>query len=144
VADDPPRPARPYRRPRRASGPVTYLLRIVVVAYLLLVAWPVSLVVSNTFEDGRPCRGLLEDPDVVHAFRLTVIGRDHRWSSTPCSAWDLAAAGALRVPRQAAPEPPCVDLPLSVSPIVVGLALVLVYGGRNGWFGPALEAPASR
>ena len=28
------------------------------------------------------------------------------------------------------------DLPLSVSPIVVGLALVLVYGGRNGWFGP--------
>ena len=31
------------------------------------------------------------------------------------------------------------DLPLSVSPIVVGLALVLVYGGRNGWFGPTLE-----
>ena len=30
------------------------------------------------------------------------------------------------------------DLPLSVSPIVVGLALVLVYGGRNGWFGPTL------
>lgn len=32
-----------------------------------------------------------------------------------------------------------VDLPLSVSPVVVGLALVLVYGGRGGWFGPALE-----
>ncbi len=32
-----------------------------------------------------------------------------------------------------------IDLPLSVSPIVVGLALVLVYGGRNGWFGPTLE-----
>jgi sulfate transport system permease protein len=30
------------------------------------------------------------------------------------------------------------DIPLSVSPIVVGLALVLVYGGRNGWFGPTL------
>ena len=30
------------------------------------------------------------------------------------------------------------DLPLSVSPIVVGLALVLVYGGRNGWLGPTL------
>jgi sulfate/thiosulfate transport system permease protein len=26
-----------------------------------------------------------------------------------------------------------------VSPIVVGLALVLVYGGRNGWIGPELE-----
>jgi sulfate transport system permease protein len=32
-----------------------------------------------------------------------------------------------------------IDLPLSVSPIVVGLALILVYGGRDGWFGPALE-----
>ena len=32
-----------------------------------------------------------------------------------------------------------IDLPLSVSPIVVGLALILVYDGRDGWFGPALE-----
>src|SRR5690606_31844856 len=32
-----------------------------------------------------------------------------------------------------------VDLPLSVSPVVVGLALVLVYNGRTGWFGPTLE-----
>ena len=32
-----------------------------------------------------------------------------------------------------------IDLPLAVSPVVVGLALVLVYGGRDGWFGPTLE-----
>ena len=32
-----------------------------------------------------------------------------------------------------------IDLPLSVSPVVVGLALVLVYNGRFGWFGPWLE-----
>src|SRR3546814_20098713 len=31
-----------------------------------------------------------------------------------------------------------IDLPLSVSPIVVGLSLVLVYGGRGGWFGTGL------
>jgi sulfate transport system permease protein len=31
-----------------------------------------------------------------------------------------------------------VDLPLALSPVVVGLALVLVYG-RNGWFGPTLN-----
>lgn len=30
------------------------------------------------------------------------------------------------------------DLPISVSPIVVGLALVLVYGPINGWFGKGL------
>ena len=33
-----------------------------------------------------------------------------------------------------------VDLPLSVSPIVVGLALLLVYSGRTGWVGGWLEA----
>ena len=32
------------------------------------------------------------------------------------------------------------DVPLSVSPVVVGLALVLVYNGSDGWFGPPLEA----
>jgi sulfate transport system permease protein len=32
-----------------------------------------------------------------------------------------------------------IDLPLSVSPVVVGLALILVYNGRSGWFGPTLE-----
>lgn len=32
-----------------------------------------------------------------------------------------------------------IDVPLSVSPVVVGLSLVLVYGGRDGWFGPGLE-----
>ena len=42
-------------------------------------------------------------------------------------------------PGQARCSARCIDLPLSVSPIVVGLALVLVYGGRNGWFGPTLE-----
>jgi len=33
-----------------------------------------------------------------------------------------------------------IDLPMSVSPVVIGLALLLVYSGRYGWFGPTLEA----
>ncbi|NJR62187.1 MAG: sulfate ABC transporter permease subunit CysW [Cyanobacteria bacterium CRU_2_1] len=32
-----------------------------------------------------------------------------------------------------------IDLPFSVSPVVAGLMIVLLYG-RNGWFGPWLEA----
>jgi sulfate transport system permease protein len=31
------------------------------------------------------------------------------------------------------------DIPISISPIVVGLALVLVYGPTQGWFGPKLS-----
>ena len=37
-----------------------------------------------------------------------------------------------------------IDLPLSVSPVVVGLSLLLVYNGRDGWFGPTSENGASR
>ena len=37
-----------------------------------------------------------------------------------------------------------IDVPLSVSPIVVGLALLLVYNGRDGWFGPAIEESTGR
>lgn len=32
------------------------------------------------------------------------------------------------------------DLPMAVSPIVVGIALVLVYSPVNGWFGPSLSS----
>ena len=32
-----------------------------------------------------------------------------------------------------------IDVPVSISPIVVGLSLVLVYGSTTGWFGPALR-----
>jgi len=32
-----------------------------------------------------------------------------------------------------------IDLPFSISPVVAGLMIVLLYG-RNGWFGPFLEA----
>ncbi len=32
-----------------------------------------------------------------------------------------------------------IDLPMAVSPVVVGLSLLLVYNGRDGWFGKTLE-----
>ena len=35
---------------------------------------------------------------------------------------------------------PLTDLSISVSPIVVGLALVIVYGPLNGWFGKGLSS----
>jgi sulfate/thiosulfate transport system permease protein len=116
--------------------------RLVVVAYLfMLVAWPLFLVGRNAFADGFDgMRAILTDPDTVHALRLSV---------------GIAAAAvvintvfgvgvSLLLVRYEFPGKrllnALLDVPLSVSPIVVGLALVLVYGGRTGWFGPALES----
>ena len=114
---------------------------MLVVGYLLmLVAWPVALVVRSTFEGGLGnIRGILEDPDVRHALELTI-----RVAITAVVINTIFGVGIslLLVRYRFAGRrilSVMLDLPLSVSPIVVGLSLVLVYGGRNGWVGPELE-----
>jgi sulfate transport system permease protein len=132
------------RRPRRArrKGPGTYVLRWLVILYLFfLVAWPVSLVAQRTFEGGLDdLRGILSEPEVVSALRLTVVV-----AVIAVVINTLFGVGiSLLLVRYRFPGKrllsALVDLPLAVSPIVVGLSLVLVYGGRDGWFGPALES----
>lgn len=129
-------------RNQRRPGPAQYLLRLIVAAYLvLLVAWPVSLVGRNSFANGlADLEGILTDPDVVHALRLTVTV-----AITAVVINTVFGVGiSLLLVRYEFPGKrllnALLDVPLSVSPIVVGLALVLVYGGRSGWFGPALQS----
>ena len=130
------------RTTRYPKGPITYLLRVVVVVYLgLLVAWPLLLVVTNTFANGfESLQSLFEDPDMVAALRLTAV------AALAATAINLVfgVGISLLLVRTEFPGKrllsALLDLPLSVSPIVVGLALVLVYGGRDGWFGPTLES----
>ncbi len=123
------------------SQVVKWVLRFLVVGYLvMLVVWPTAYVVKHTFADGLTgIQDALSDPDVVHALKLTVqiaviaviintvfgVGM-----SLLLVRYTFIGKRALSV---------LIDLPLSVSPVVVGLALVLVYNGRFGWFGPWLE-----
>ena len=129
------------------KGPVTYVARTVVIAYLaLLVAWPVSVVVQRTFSpaDGAP-GGLgaflerLQDPSVIYAFQLTATAAF--WAVLLNTVFGVGIS--LLLVRYSFPGrrllSVLVDLPMSVSPVVVGLALVLAYGGNTGWFGPALQ-----
>jgi len=123
------------------SQVVKWVLRLLVVAYLvMLVGWPTAYVVKHTFADGLTgIQDALSDPDVVHALKLTaqiavtaviintVFGVG---MSLLLVRYTFIGKRALSV---------LIDLPLSVSPVVVGLALVLVYNGRFGWFGPWLE-----
>ena len=127
---------------RRRRTPVAYAFRTIVAVYLLLlVAWPVFLVAQNTFADGTTdLRAILTDPDTVHALRLTVVV-----ALTAVVINTVFGVGvSLLLVRYYFPGKrllsALLDIPISVSPIVVGLSLVLVYGGRTGWFGPALES----
>ena len=137
----PPWLARAARRSRNQSQVVKWVLRLLVIGYLvMLVAWPTAYVVKHTFADGLTgIQDALADPDVVHALKLTaqiavisvmintVFGVG---MSLLLVRYTFIGKRALSV---------LIDLPLSVSPVVVGLALVLVYNGRFGWFGPWLE-----
>lgn len=126
---------------RESRGPVKYVVRIFVILYLfLLVAWPVSLVVSNTFEHGFDAlRTVFSDPDLMSALKLSAVAAIIATALNTV----FGVGVSLLLVRNEFPGKrvfsALLDLPLSVSPIVVGLALVLVYGGRGGWFGPTLE-----
>jgi len=129
-------------RIRRRTGPVGLAIRVVVIVYLfLLVAWPVSLVVTHTFSNGlESLQAVFADPDIVHALRLTAVAAV---VATVINTVFGVSISLLLVRTEFPGKrllSASLDLPLAISPIVVGLALVLVYGGRGGWFGPTLES----
>jgi sulfate transport system permease protein len=126
----------------KVSTPVKWLLRLVALGYVfLLVAWPVALIVQHTFADGfSTLSETLSDPHVQHALLLTA--QVAFWAVLINTVFGVTISLLLvryRFPGKKVLSA-LVDVPLSVSPVVVGLALLLVYNGRTGWFGPTLEA----
>jgi sulfate transport system permease protein len=111
-------------------------LRTVALGYLaLLLAVPVGLVLYRTFEHGfAPAWNSITAPDAAHAFWLTL---EIVAIAVPLNTI-FGVATALLLARRRFPGRSLldglVDLPFAVSPVVVGLALILVYG-RTGWFG---------
>jgi sulfate transport system permease protein len=125
----------------RDPAPVRWGLRLVTVGYVfLLVAWPTALVFRNALVDGLGTfLHAFSDPAIGHALALTLTVAT--WAVLINLVFGVTIS--LLLVRYEFPGKRwlsvLIDVPLSVSPVVVGLALVLVYNGRTGWFGPALE-----
>lgn len=126
------------REPKTAAA---YVRRAIVIVYLfLLVAWPVGMVAKQTFAHGfQSLDTALHDPVVTHALRLTVFVAVISVVINLVFGVGMSLLLVRYEFRGKRLLSALIDLPLSVSPVVVGLALVLVYGGRDGWFGPTLE-----
>lgn len=118
-----------------------WTLRLIVIGYLLfLVIWPVALVAAKTFANGlAPVIDALRQPEVIFAFQLTLSAAF--WAVVINTIFGVGIS--LLLVRYTFPGRRAlnamIDVPLSVSPVVVGLALVLVYNGRTGWLGQSLE-----
>jgi sulfate transport system permease protein len=122
-----------------ASRPWRIGLRTLALAYLgLLLFVPVGVVFWRTFEHGL---GAVWDsittPAAIHAFQLTL---EVTAIAVPLNTlFGVVMALALargRFPGKALLNA-LIDLPFAVSPIVIGLSLILVYG-VHGWLGGAL------
>ncbi len=105
----------------------------------LLLALPLVLVFVEAFSKGAAFLwASLSEPDAVAAIRLTllvaalavpintVFGLTAAWC---VSRFRFLGRGALVA---------LIELPFSISPVISGLAYVLLFG-LQGWFGPLLE-----
>ena len=111
-----------------------YALRVFSLSYLavLLVA-PVGYVFWKAFEHGvGPAWDAVTTPDALHALKITLILTA---IAVPANTI-FGVSCALAIVRHRFPGAgivnALVDLPLALSPVVVGLALLLLYG-RGGW-----------
>jgi sulfate transport system permease protein len=115
-------------------------LRFVALLYLAaLLLIPVGVVFYRTFEHGVAAFWeSITTPAAIHAFSLTL---EVALISVPLNAvFGIAAALALvrgKVPGKRLLDA-LIDLPFAISPVVIGLSLLLLYG-RTGWFGPWLS-----
>ncbi len=107
-----------------------YPLRVLALGYLLfLLVLPVGLIAWRTFGNGlAPVVSALTSPSAVHAFEVTLSVA--AWAVLANTVFGIGTAILLvrhRFPGKRILSA-LIDLPLAVSPVVVGLALILVYG----------------
>lgn len=111
-------------------------LRTLALGYLVVIlVGPVTFVFYRALEHGLDdAWNAVTSPPALHAFELTLLITA---IAVPANTifGVLCALAIVRHPfRGKGILNAVVDLPLALSPVVVGLSLFLLYG-RNGWFG---------
>src|SRR5215213_9774156 len=117
-----------------------YGLRCFALGYLsLLLLAPLGMVFWRTFEHGFwPAWDSITTSDARHALYLTLlIAAIVVPANTVFGVLCALAIVRGRFPGKGIVNA-LVDLPLALSPVVVGLSLLLLYG-RTGWLGPWLD-----
>jgi sulfate transport system permease protein len=121
------------------------LIRFGSLGYLaLILVAPVGLIFWRAFEHGwHPFWAAISNPEAVHALKLTL---EVTLVAVPLNTV-FGVLCAIAIVRHRFPGMglvnALVDLPMALSPVVVGLSLYLLYG-RQGWFGPWLQGHGVR
>jgi sulfate transport system permease protein len=117
---------------RRAG--IRWGLRLLALAYLtLLLLLPLALVLWKTFQNGLgPIVDSLTSAQTVHAFQITIVVAFYAVVANTIFGVGASLLIVRHRFRGKRVLNALIDLPLAVSPVVVGLALVLVYGRLTG------------
>ena len=130
----------------RSGKASRYGLRTLALGYLLvLLALPFSMIVYYTFQDGvQPGARGAHRRVVRLALKLTSVAVGIAVPANTIFGVACAMALVRRPPKHGTwLINTMIGLPLALSPVVVGLALILVYG-QDGWFGGWLTETGSR
>jgi sulfate transport system permease protein len=116
------------------------LIGIALLYLFLLLFVPLITVFASAFENGIAAYfHSFMDPDTLFSIRLTLLiaaiavplnltfGVAAAWAIAKFDFWGKNVLTSL------------IDLPFAVSPVVSGLVFVLMFG-KQGWFGPFLDA----
>src|SRR5437016_3265421 len=94
------------------------------------------MIFYQAFQSGlSPVWQTLSDPDTIHAFQVTLIAAA---IAVPINTVFGVLCGLLIVRRRFPGKGllnAFIDLPIAISPVVVGVCLYLLYSPRFGWFG---------
>jgi sulfate transport system permease protein len=115
-------------------------LRILGLGFLaLLLAAPLVIIFFETFKDGiAPPLDAITSPNGLHALKLSLIMVA---IAVPLNTVFGIVCAILLVRHKwkgNAVIDAVINLPFALSPIVIGLALYLLYSTNGGWFGPTL------
>lgn len=113
-----------------------YIVRALVLTYVAaLVMGPVYMVFHNALGGGiDELWAAITHPAAIHALKLTLIALVASVLVNTIFGIACALLIVRRRPRGTAILNVIIDLPFAISPVVVGLALLLTFG-INGWFG---------
>lgn len=126
---------------KQPNSPIEKVLVGTAILYIgLVVLLPFANVFVQAFANGFD--GFAHhfmDPDFVHAVKLTLMLAA---VAVPVNTL-FGVVAAINITRNEFPGKvlllSLLDLPFSISPVVTGLMITLLYG-RNGWFGPFLSS----
>ena len=118
------------------NAPAKWGLRGLGLGYLMvLLLAPVGMIFYKTFEHGfGPPWEAMTSPEAIHAIQLTLLMVA---VAVPLNTI-FGVLAAIVLVRQRfkgrAILNTVIDIPFAISPVVIGLSLILLYG-RDGWFG---------